>query len=321
MLGIHCFFSQPVQQGRDVSGVYKTYIPGKIFSNYALYTMLLSALQWKKTNGNIKLYCDASVYEQLRQFRLLSCWDDIEVLRDDSVDRGINLQVFWSAVKFLVYERQYEPFVCIDTDLIVWKKLDICPDVDWQFAHWESSQGTFLILIPLPCQSLQVIYFLNWHLRKRVYQICALQYSITWISVEFSLMKPSSICVVIRWIPYPVCMQLLKYCIWSNGFLFCFPSDMGILVVLFLMQPGLLNSSGLYQMTRNMVAGHLTDLTIECSLPIFGFIRNGWRNILWLSLNWNSSCYTNLLLGFRKNRWICCNLLNNCYDKCSTNLF
>ena len=138
MLGIHCFFSQPVQQGRDVSGVYKTYIPGKIFSNYALYTMLLSALQWKKTNGNIKLYCDASVYEQLRQFRLLSCWDDIEVLRDDSVDRGINLQVFWSAVKFLVYERQYEPFVCIDTDLIVWKKLDICPDVDWQFAHWES---------------------------------------------------------------------------------------------------------------------------------------------------------------------------------------
>lgn len=35
MLGIHCFFSQPVQQGRDVSGVYKTYIPGKIFSNYA----------------------------------------------------------------------------------------------------------------------------------------------------------------------------------------------------------------------------------------------------------------------------------------------
>ena len=50
MLGIHCFFSQPVQQGRDVSGVYKTYIPGKIFSNYALYTMLLSALQWKKTN-------------------------------------------------------------------------------------------------------------------------------------------------------------------------------------------------------------------------------------------------------------------------------
>lgn len=138
MLGIHCFFSWPVQQGRDVSGVYKTYIPGKIFSNYALYTMLLSALQWKKTNGNIKLYCDASVYEQLRQFRLLSCWDDIEVLRDDSVDRGIDLQVFWSAVKFLVYERQYEPFVCIDTDLIVWKKLDICPDVDWQFAHWES---------------------------------------------------------------------------------------------------------------------------------------------------------------------------------------
>ena len=130
MLGIHCFFSQPVQQGRDVSGVYKTYIPGKIFSNYALYTMLLSALQWKKTNGNIKLYCDASVYEQLRQFRLLSCWDDIEVLRDDSVDRWINLQVFWSAVKFLVYERQYEPFVCIDTDLIVWKKLDICPDMD-----------------------------------------------------------------------------------------------------------------------------------------------------------------------------------------------
>ena len=56
MLGIHCFFSQPVQQGRDVSGVYKTYIPGKIFSNYALYTMLLSALQWKKTNGNIKMF-------------------------------------------------------------------------------------------------------------------------------------------------------------------------------------------------------------------------------------------------------------------------
>ncbi|WP_303011270.1 DUF6734 family protein [uncultured Bacteroides sp.] len=138
MLGIHCFFSKPVQLGRNVSGVYKAYVPGKIFSDYALCMMILSALQWRKTNGSIKLYCDEPVYIQLRQARLLSCWDEVEILRDDSAGREINPQIFWSAAKFMAYEKQREPFACIDTDLIIWKKLDIRPEVDWQFAHWET---------------------------------------------------------------------------------------------------------------------------------------------------------------------------------------
>ena len=322
MLGIHCFFSQPVQQGRDVSGVYKTYIPGKIFSNYALYTMLLSALQWKKTNGNIKLYCDASVYEQLRQFRLLSCWDDIEVLRDDSVDRGINLQVFWSAVKFLVYERQYEPFVCIDTDLIVWKKLDICPDVDWQFAHWESIEPGDISYPDTATLSKPAGYIFPKlaFAETRASNMCItvfnnMDFCRIFVNEAFKYMRGNKVDSISSLHATPeilymeqrlpvllskrygyTCRPFLN-ATWSPKF-FRFVSD----------DPQY-GSWSFNRLDDRMLFTH------------FWFYKKWLGNILWLSLNWNSSCYTNLLLGFRKNRWICCNLLNNCYDKCSTNLF
>ncbi len=140
MKGIQCFSSRPIQTGRDISG-YAKYAKDYIdLPDYMLLTLCLSALQWRKTNGEITLHTDTLFYNYLSEKKVTSFWNNIVCSLDNISDKfpGINHAVFWSAGKFYCYLIESAPFVCVDTDLIVWKKLNFNPNHDLMFTHWES---------------------------------------------------------------------------------------------------------------------------------------------------------------------------------------
>lgn len=139
MRAIQCFSSVPLLQGRQASGLYGARKDLSL-PRCVLLCMELSALQWRRLNGPITLYTDTPMRDYLAAHRLLDCWDEVDTKTLDSFYRnghGIDFRTFWSAGKFACYEQERAPFACIDTDLVVWKRLSFSSDVDFGFAHWE----------------------------------------------------------------------------------------------------------------------------------------------------------------------------------------
>ena len=140
MKAIQCFSSLPVQQGRLASGHFGNLRKFELPLAVKL-CMKLSALQFRRTNGPITLYTDSAMKEYLESQGLLSCWNEINT---DLLDNfyaehpEINHSVFWSAGKFACYLNEQAPFVCIDTDLVLWQKLNVAENLDFAFTHWES---------------------------------------------------------------------------------------------------------------------------------------------------------------------------------------
>lgn len=137
MRAIHCFSSRPAMAGRTAAGLFDDVTP-KIPEATLLF-MKLSALQWRRTNGSIKLYTDIPMKNFLARRDLLSCWDDVDTYVLENFYRDnpdIRHDAFWSAGKFAAYLSENAPFVCIDTDLAVWKPVEF--NGDFMFAHWES---------------------------------------------------------------------------------------------------------------------------------------------------------------------------------------
>lgn len=137
MRAIHCFSSRPTLAGRTAAGLFDNVTP-KIPEATLLF-MKLSALQWRRTNGSIKLYTDIPMKNFLARHDLLSCWNEVDIDVFENFYRDnpdIRHDTFWSAGKFAAYLSETAPFVCIDTDLSVWKHIDFSGD--FMFAHWES---------------------------------------------------------------------------------------------------------------------------------------------------------------------------------------
>lgn len=136
MRGIHVFSTRPQLAGRSAAGVFDDSTP-KIPEATLLF-MKLSALQWRRTNGTLKLYTDTAMKKFLDEHNLLSCWDDVDtdVLENFYRANNVRHDAFWSAGKFAAYFSEAAPFVCIDTDLAVWQPIDFSGD--FMFAHWES---------------------------------------------------------------------------------------------------------------------------------------------------------------------------------------
>lgn len=96
MKGIHCFSTKPMLQGRDISGHPKDAFKMIEFPDYMLGTLLLSALQWRKTNGPIKLYTDSVFYNYLSEKGVLNFWDEVSCELDniDEVFPDIDHAIF-----------------------------------------------------------------------------------------------------------------------------------------------------------------------------------------------------------------------------------
>ena len=136
MNAIQCFSSRPITAGRSAAGLFDN--DTAKFPESTLLFMQLSALQWRRTNGTIKLYTDTRMKKFLAERDLLSCWNfvDTDVLENFyCTNPNIRHDAFWSAGKFATYLSETAPFVCIDTDLIDFS------GVDFSFAHWESIES------------------------------------------------------------------------------------------------------------------------------------------------------------------------------------
>ncbi|MCL1822816.1 MAG: hypothetical protein FWG44_01310 [Oscillospiraceae bacterium] len=91
---------------------------------FDLYNTVLSALTWRKKNGKIDLVCDLASADYYKKIGITSIWNEVKAILPDDLE-GINPVMFWAAGKLLALRETPSPVVMIDTDFIVWKKLDL----------------------------------------------------------------------------------------------------------------------------------------------------------------------------------------------------
>lgn len=108
MDAFHTIWTEPARM-KDVYGM----------PDYEILVMIISALNWRKYNGNITLYADDYALEYLEELKLLDLWNDI---RPFAVS-DINPVQFWAAGKISALSLQNTPAVMLDTDLIVWNDI------------------------------------------------------------------------------------------------------------------------------------------------------------------------------------------------------
>ena len=144
----------------------------------------LSALQWKKNNGKIILYTDSPMEKYLGENNILNAWDEVNTEILDNFERkypNIDTTIFWSAAKFACYQEIKTPFVCVDTDLIVWKKLQFPLDLAFSFSHWELVEEGDQNYPPLSAIKIPSHY--NFH-KECHYSTKATNMSITYLGNE-----------------------------------------------------------------------------------------------------------------------------------------
>ena len=91
--------------------------------DFDLYCTVLSALYWRKFNGNITLCADNICAEYYRKIGISDIWNNINVCIADDLE-GIDPLMFWAGGKLLALRCVNAPVVMIDTDFIVWKKME-----------------------------------------------------------------------------------------------------------------------------------------------------------------------------------------------------
>ena len=91
---------------------------------YELLTLALSALKWREKNGNITLVTDTPGLEFFKASGFLSCWTKATTALDE-IPEGIDPVRFWAAGKIYALRSFEAPVVSVDTDFIVWEKLDL----------------------------------------------------------------------------------------------------------------------------------------------------------------------------------------------------
>lgn len=103
--------------------------------DFELLTTILSALKWQEKNGKIKMVTDFVGAEYYRKIGIDGIWNEIDVCLDDT---GVCGDVFWAAGKIFALKRQQAPTAVIDTDFIVWEKIDEKTLGDLNVIHREA---------------------------------------------------------------------------------------------------------------------------------------------------------------------------------------
>ena len=114
----------------------------KVYADdFDLYCTVLSALCWRRFNGEITLCCDSRFAEYYEKIGITDIWNDIKVCVADDLE-GIDPLMFWAGGKILALREVSAPVVMIDTDFIVWKPLEFGDEII--AAHRENiSEGIY----------------------------------------------------------------------------------------------------------------------------------------------------------------------------------
>ena len=104
-----------------------------LFHDFEIFTMTLSALEWRKLNGNICIVTDTLGKDYLCALGLLSAstkspkesiWDEYSLALDGMDALCIDESVFWAGCKLYALQQFQEPCVMMDLDFIVWETMD-----------------------------------------------------------------------------------------------------------------------------------------------------------------------------------------------------
>ncbi|MBE6048330.1 MAG: hypothetical protein E7213_08035 [Clostridium sp.] len=92
--------------------------------DFEILTTMLSALEWQKNNGNIKMVTDEIGADFYRKIGIDSIWNlGIDDTLGKAMNKDINPTIFWAAGKIAALKKQQSPCIMMDTDFIVWKSL------------------------------------------------------------------------------------------------------------------------------------------------------------------------------------------------------
>ncbi|MCH5325443.1 MAG: hypothetical protein J1E39_09560 [Eubacterium sp.] len=100
--------------------------PGKdpLIDKSEAYCTVLSALEWRKHNGEIHMITDKHGAGLFNRLGIVSVWDRLEDTLAPDVG-GIDPLMFWAGAKLLALRDFPAPCVMLDTDFIVWERLDL----------------------------------------------------------------------------------------------------------------------------------------------------------------------------------------------------
>ncbi len=112
--------------------------PGKPYKieDFNLYNTVISALQWRKVNGEIFMVTDKIAADYYRKLGIHKVWNGIYELIPENIE-GINPDMFWAAGKLIALRDFPDTVALVDEDFIVWKKLEL-PDDMVTVAHREN---------------------------------------------------------------------------------------------------------------------------------------------------------------------------------------
>lgn len=101
--------------------------PGENYQmeDFDVLSTILSALLWRRFNGEIKLYTDTTGLEYYRSIGITGIWDGgIDTKTLDSIPDTINQDIFWAGAKIFALANEPSPVTMIDTDMLVWGNID-----------------------------------------------------------------------------------------------------------------------------------------------------------------------------------------------------
>ena len=90
---------------------------------FELLTTALSALEWRRENGSIRMICDTPSKRYYESLGLCFLWDDGVYPLLDTMPEDINATAFWAAGKLYALSAVPSPCVMLDTDFICWKSI------------------------------------------------------------------------------------------------------------------------------------------------------------------------------------------------------
>mgnify|MGYP006330573343 CR=1 FL=1 len=125
---------------RPTTNFYVTRAEGSAYrqEDFEVLTTVLSALEWRRHNGPIRLYTDGPGQEFYDRLGLLDLWDGgVDTEQLERASQTINCGVFWSFGKLVALRQESAPCCLLDTDLIVWDHIGRLIDAEVMSLHEE----------------------------------------------------------------------------------------------------------------------------------------------------------------------------------------
>lgn len=92
--------------------------------DYELLTLMLSALEWQKHNGPIRMITDEAGADFFHRAGLDGLWSEPVSTALEGMAPSLDPAAFWAAGKLEALRLTPAPCVMLDTDLVIWKNLD-----------------------------------------------------------------------------------------------------------------------------------------------------------------------------------------------------